>query len=323
MSKNIPIFNDIEQINKLSTLLLNEPITIELMQTLTSNCYARNSLLSFKNDLIHFREFCLLNNRMALPSSAETVITFLHHFSQDKKYASIKRCGVTISLVHKTLSLKDPMSTSQVQLLLRKLRIEKQGDSKQAEPFRQQHLYKLIQKLSLSDHLKDIRDIAIWSLMLENLLKRSELTALTIDRLYIDNKNEQVYLQLIDNEFLPLSSDTQTALSHWISAANIDSGFLFRRIDKHQNIGSNPMDHSSIYRVFRRASELLGIKKHFSGQSPRVGAVKDLSDQGVKLNEIQTLGRWRSNAMPAQYIGLYHQQQQQFAKFRKKQQLSD
>ena len=72
-----------------------------------------------------------------------------------------------------------------------------------------------------------------------------------------------------------------------------------------KNLLKQPLDDSSIYRILRRASDILGLadNHHFSGNSIRVGAAQELSKQGLKVREIQDFGRWLSPAMPAQYVG--------------------
>jgi len=53
----------------------------------------------------------------------------------------------------------------------------------------------------------------------------------------------------------------------------------------------------------------------FSGQSARVGAVQELSEQGYKIKEIQEFGRWLSPAMPYQYVGNKGTAEQEKLKF--------
>ena len=55
----------------------------------------------------------------------------------------------------------------------------------------------------------------------------------------------------------------------------------------------------------------------FSGQSPRVGAAKDLADSGLSVEDIQEQGRWKSPAMPALYVGEKNRHEQELAKYRK------
>ncbi len=316
MAKEIPSIQDPmhreRSIRQFSKMLDN----IELWQTLTHKQYANNTLVAFKNDWNQFLEYCIEINACPLPATPNSVCRYIHKIQFTRKLASLKRYVVTISLMHRTHALPDPCLHSEVKVIMRQVRLDKHQDQQQAQGFHENHLIKLHSLLSNSEKIKDQRDLAIWSLMFEAMLKRSELAALTTDDIQIQDGHW--YLTIKDNALL-LSDFGQQCLQHWLICGQIESGYLFRRIDKHSNIGEQPMDHSSIYRVFRRASELLDLPtgKIFSGQSPRVGAAKDLAKAGASVHEIQHQGRWKSPAMPAQYLGYNTLSEQEMNKFKK------
>ncbi|WP_162674455.1 hypothetical protein [Vibrio variabilis] len=56
----------------------------------------------------------------------------------------------------------------------------------------------------------------------------------------------------------------------------------------------------------------------FSSQSGRVGAVQELSREGLKIREIQEFGRWASPAMPLQYSGKTSLSEEQKSLFKTK-----
>ncbi|MDX1302808.1 tyrosine-type recombinase/integrase [Photobacterium sp.] len=315
MAKNIPAIKNNEQ-RKISQSAFSEIMDgLDFWQSLTHRCYAKNTLLAFKNDWNTFVAYCQANKASALPTTVQTVHNFIELMSKTRKLASLKRYIVTIGLVHRCHALPDPCSHTEVKLAMRKQRLEKHDDYRHAKGFRDNHLQQLIALLDFSPKVKDIRDIAIWAVAFEAMLKRSELADLTVDKLEVE-KNGLINI-IIDERIISLSNVASKALQRWLVVGIIDTGFVFRRIDRHSNIGDKPLDHSSIYRVFRRASEELGLpaKVIFSGQSPRVGAVKDLADSGLSISEIQTQGRWKSPVMPAQYVGNTEKRDQEIAKF--------
>jgi integrase len=289
---------------------------IELWQHLTHKQYANNTLVAFKNDWNRFLEFCIEINVCPLPTTPSTVRRYIQKMQLTRKLATLKRYIVTIGLMHRTHALLDPCLHSEIKVIMRQMRMDKHQDQQQAQGFHENHLIQLHSLLNDSEKIKDQRDLAIWSLMFEAMLKRSELAALTTDDIQIQDNHW--YLTVKDDAIL-LSEFGQRSLQSWLICGQIDTGYLFRRIDKHSNIGEQPMDHSSIYRVFRRASELLNrpIDKIFSGQSPRVGAAKDLAKSGASVHEIQHQGRWKSPAMPAQYMGFNALSEQEMNKFKK------
>jgi len=121
----------------------------------------------------------------------------------------------------------------------------------------------------------------------------------------IESYDEGYQITIKDSAY-KLSQVASVALQRWLSFTGSEDELpMFRAIDKHENIRLQPLDDSSIYRILRRASDILGLadNHHFSGNSIRVGAAQELSKQGLKVREIQDFGRWLSPAMPAQYVG--------------------
>lgn len=317
MTKGILAIKDTKQLKRSRSAFSVIMDSIDLWQSLTHKKYAKNTLLAFKNDWNNFILYCESHKRTVLPASVDTVHGFIELMAKKRKLASLKRYIVTIGLVHRCHALPDPCVHTEIRLVMRKQRIDKHDDYNNARAFRDDHLQQLLTLFETSPKVKDIRDMAIWAVAFEAMLKRSELSDLTVDKLETDSKG-LIYITLGDR-VIPLSAIASNALQRWITIGIIDTDYIFRRIDRHSNIGVLPLDHSSIYRVFRRASEELGLPANviFSGQSPRVGAAKDLSDAGLSISEIQSHGRWKSPAMPAQYVGNTEKRDQEMAKFLK------
>lgn len=298
-------------------LFKNGDVDIEHWGTLTGNQYSRNSLLSFRNDWLTFVSYCNEVNVSPLPAAVTAVRRFIEKQSESRKAASIKRYIVTISLVHRLHSLPDPTRHREVRYTLNRLYQEKADDAGQATAFHLTHLQTLHGMFSHSDKLKDIRDLLIWTLSFEGMLKRSELAAIDFSDVTRTDEGYQVW---VAEHAIALSPEAGALLENWFQMTGITDGPLLRRINKHHQLGDAPMDHSSIYRVFRRAATELGQEGTltFSGQSPRVGASQDLSENGKSIKEIQQQGRWKSPAMPAQYVGNKQARNEAMDKFKRK-----
>lgn len=316
MKKILPLSTQIEITNSI-TLFKQHNVNLIDWKELVNNQYSHNSLLSFQNDWKTWVEYCVSINAIPLPANIANIRKFIELKSKTRKISSIKRYIVTLSLVHRLHCFNDPTRHREVRYTLNRLCTEKSGDETQATPFHLRHLRELQEKFDTSSKLKDIRDLLIWTLSLEAILKRSDLATLTFDAL---KKMEDQYHLHLHEQSITLSADANCIIDKWLTASNIQSGPIFRRINKHQQLGKEPMDHSSIYRVFRRAASELGLDNTltFSGQSPRVGASRDLSNAGKSIKEIQYQGRWKSPAMPAQYVGNTQARNEAFNKFKQK-----
>ncbi|WP_104402137.1 tyrosine-type recombinase/integrase [Vibrio penaeicida] len=299
MKKNISPITD-SSIRATSVKLFSQQINLNTLDEITNNQYSVNSLKSMVNDWNHFVSFCSENGVTSLPASITAVKRFLEKESSKKKFASIRRSCLTIGTIHRIHSYPDPTNHRQVKFVLNELRLQKHGDTKSARAFTSEHLHDLDNLLSSSILAKDVRDLAIYCVMFECALKRSELRSMNMDNIAF--KNDVAIVHLGDKVY-ELSTNSSLALNKWMKKNH--TNILFCRIDKHENLYESTLDDSSIYRIFRRGSQLLGLSgvENFSGQSSRIGAVKELASQGYKLKEIQDFGRWLSPAMPAQYLG--------------------
>ncbi|ORT52511.1 hypothetical protein ST37_01695 (plasmid) [Vibrio sp. qd031] len=302
MRKKIVPITDLDLKNHL-ILKFSTAIELSDFHQLTKNQYSHNSALSMVNDWNDFVVFCSSKRVAALPTSSTALRLYIERQTQTKRYSTIKRSVISLSVVHRFLGFADPSRHQQVQLLMRSMRLTKESRPHSATALTQAHI-KMLEVTWNLEQLKALRDIAIIRTMFECALKRGQLCALTTSDV---KKNDQdSYSVTIGGEVYTLSDSTSAMVHRWFELSGIVEGPVFRSVDRHGNIGIEPLDVSSVYRVFRLASQTLGLQIHLSGQSPRAGAAKELSAQGKSLKEIQQFGRWLSPAMPAHYIGNQH-----------------
>ncbi|MGD8170587.1 tyrosine-type recombinase/integrase [Vibrio sp. TRT 21S02] len=299
MTKSVSAVTDQETLKQALTYF-RLPVTREQFVQLVGNHYSDNSILALTKDWNLFLNFCSINMVMPLPASATAVRLFIERQSEQRKYATLRRYNVTISVVHRVFNLADPTATATVQKSLAQLRVKKSGDARPTTAFDRSHLVKLQSLLSTSSKLTDIRNLALYFVMFECALKRSELKNLKRQNAVLSNGR---YVIHVKEQQYALSKDASTHLSKWLSHRIAKTSPLFSAIDKHGNINKQPLNDSSIYRILNSASKKLNLDVSFSGQSLRVGAVRELSKQGKKVADIQKHGRWLSPVMPYQYLG--------------------
>lgn len=314
MRKKIIPITDLE-IKKHLLLKFSKKIVIEDFHQLTRNQYSHNSALSMVKDWNDYLDFCAQKKVTSLPTSVTALRLYIQKEKQTKKYSTIKRNVVSITVVHRFLGFQDPSSHQQIQLEVRSLRLSQDNTPDSAVALTQTHIERLRTHWDLSDS-KRLRDLLIIELMFECALKRSHLCELDCQDINMLLEAESCYGVTISGETYQLSETVSRHLECWLTVLGAESGPLFRSIDRHGNIGSSPLDVSSVYRVFRSASEVLNLSDHLTGQSPRAGAAKQLASQGVPLKEIQHFGRWLSPAMPAHYIGNQHVADNERLKFK-------
>lgn len=315
VKKNITPISDLNARLE-STKIFNKQIVKDNIGQLSQHQYSNSSELAMTTDWNRFVSFCDLKQVQALPTSVTAIRLFLEQEARERKFSSIRRYSITIGSIHHLHGYPDPTAHRQVRFTLAQLKHLKTGDARQANALTQKHLTQLQDILARDKSSRSMRDNAIYHLMFECALKRSDLKTIQIDNLESDQN--LLVLNINDHRYR-LSHSATLTVKKWLHIlAKESGGYLFRRIDKHGNIGTHQLDDSSIYRILRRASDLLGLAKEhrFTGQSARVGAAKELEKQGYQLKEIQDFGRWLSPAMPAQYLEQTHLAEGEMAKFR-------
>ncbi|WP_394151059.1 tyrosine-type recombinase/integrase [Vibrio maritimus] len=314
MKKDIPRITESDKANRFKHLL-SSGITPDEFNELTAHRYSRSTNLAMAKDWRVFNDFCLERSRPSLPATSPSVLEFIEHVSSKRKFSSIRRYAVTISVVHYILGYKDPTQAREVTLVMSKLKLSGKSQVKQTIPFTSAHLAQIHTKLAGSDVKKDARDLAMYYLLYECALKRRELKAMKVEDILEDDER---YAVTIDEKCYPLSVEASASLRRWL--VHVPYSFLFRAIDRHGNLRETQLDDSSIHRVLQRASQILGLDDSlgFSSQSGRVGAVQEKTREGMKIREIQEFGRWQSPAMPLQYSGKTSLSEQQKAIFKTK-----
>jgi integrase len=93
------------------------------------------------------------------------------------------------------------------------------------------------------------------------------------------------------------------ALQHWIEAAGLDHGPVFRRIDRHGNIGDKPLSGNAIALIVKRAALAAGLDpSEYAGHSLRSGLATQAAMSGVNEAAIVRQGAWKTERMARRYV---------------------
>ncbi len=96
-----------------------------------------------------------------------------------------------------------------------------------------------------------------------------------------------------------LGRETRERIVDWLNRAGVDTGALFRRVNRWGRVGGR-LSPRAVGDIIRRRAADIGIMGA-RGHSLRVGAAQELVARGAGLAEIQTAGRRSSPTMPGHY----------------------
>lgn len=109
--------------------------------------------------------------------------------------------------------------------------------------------------------LKGLRDRAILAIMIGGGLRRSEVAALTFDHIQ-QREGRWVIVDMIGKgkriRTVPIPSWTKQAIDEWQKTANISGGYVFRSINRGDNLSGESMTSQAVQDVVKHYAEKCG-----------------------------------------------------------------
>lgn len=210
-------------------------------------------------------------------------------FSTEGKQRSAswrRQCFAAINLVFDTLNEVSPARHKDVKRVMSGLNKQQASIPKQAKPLTEDKINELLP-------YADPMESALLQVQRDGLLRISEVAAVLWEDLLIADDNTGRLL-------IRKSKTDQEGKGHviFLRTATVDalraygmneSGFIF------------PKSIDTLRRRIRCLTRTVFKEDGYSGHSCRVGMVNDLVERGASLLAVQTVGRWRSQSMPAHY----------------------
>lgn len=143
---------------------------------------------------------------------------------------------------------------------------------------------KLFEFTDSQNKLRQVRDAAIFAVMIGTGLRRSEVAKLTVDNLHLEEKVP--FLRVIGKgnkeRQLPIPAITLHRLKDWIEVQGNRKGALFVQILKNETLTQKPLTGISIYNICEEYAKKAGMKSWSPHDLRRTCASKILS-MGVDL----------------------------------------
>ena len=92
------------------------------------------------------------------------------------------------------------------------------------------------------------------------------------------------------------------ALNAWLAAAKIDTGSIFRKIDRWGNVSHRPLDPKAVNDIVKRRAVMAGLDPgEFSAHGLRSGYLTEAANRGIPLPEAMEQSRHRSVQQASSY----------------------
>lgn len=278
---------------------------VEKTRELIAASKSPNTLRGYLSDWTDFLGWSSNHELCALPAEPATVALYLADRSSILSSATLARRLNAIAFYHKSVGILDsPTYAPPVRATFAGIR-RKIGT---AQTFKRALLTPEIRHIvaCCPETLAGFRDKALYLCSFAIAARRSEAAALRVndlekvpEGLLVTIRKSKVDQELVGRKVgIPYGADPATcpvrALSSYLEAANIQSGFVFRAVDQAGRISAHGLHPDSVGYVLKRAAARAGLKvTDIAGHSLRSGFCTEAARRNVPEYLIRRQARFK------------------------------
>jgi len=277
---------------------------------------ATNTLRAYRADLADFTLWCADHGLTRLPAAPETVALYISALAQsDARASTIQRRLSALSQAHQLAGHEpSPTQAPLVRSTMAGIRRRLGVAPEQKTPTLTPDLRRMVSTCP-ADSLAGARDRALLLLGFAGAFRRSELVGLDIEDLEetADGLRIQLRRSKTDQEGegrevgVPFGQHPETcpirAFRAWQAAGDIESGALFRPVNRHDQLHGTRLTDKGVARIVKRAAERAGLEpSRYAGHSLRAGLATAAAAGGASERAIMQQTGHRSVTMVRKYI---------------------
>jgi site-specific recombinase XerD len=278
------------------------------------NSKAQNTRRAYKSDWADFTEWCRHHGVCELPASPDTVAFYLTDCAEGLKTSTLQRRLTTISQAHLTAGHESPTRHAAVRAVWQGIKRAKGTVMQGKSPTLIEDIRCMIEHLP-KGKLLSVRDRCLLLLGFAGAMRRSELVGLDVEDIQDTGEGLVVTIRRskTDQEGagrkigLPYGSTPLTcpvrAFREWRAASGIETGPLFRGINRHGKMQGTRLTDQVVAKVVKRA--LIAASREaeaFAGHSLRAGLATQAALNGVNERSIQEQTGHKSLPILRRYI---------------------
>jgi len=299
---------DCLQIKSLARLAVQAEVTFRAAR-------ARSTTRAYEHDCAHFQGWCEQNGFVPYPAAPEAVVLYATDLVKNRgaKLNTLARRLAAISQMHQQQGFESPTRSWPVRQYLHGLRRETGVAPARKRPVIVADLKRMV--AALPESLLGKRDRALLLIGFTGAFRRSELVALNVED--VEETTEGLILTIRRGKTdqagegrkvgIPAGVDLGTcpvhALHEWRQAAHIESGALFRVMNRHGRLLGRRLSAEAVAIVVKRSVRQLGYDPAlFAGHSLRAGLATSAAGAGKSERAIMNQTGHRSVVTVRRYI---------------------
>ena len=265
---------------------------------------------AYASDLKHF-----FANGGAIPAEPAVLAEYLARCAEKLSVATLERRLTAIHKAHAEKSLESPAQSEMVKRVMQGIRRMLGTEQRQVQPMVKDDLLAALVMIDQQKKpVKAARDRALLLVGFASAMRRSELVAVRVEHLTHLLNGVEIFLpsSKTDQEaqgrtvFIPHADGDRCpvrALAHWLEMAEIQEGFVFRSVSRHDRVARHGLSAQSVALVVKSSVERLGgDAKKVSGHSLRAGYCTSAAEKGLQPWQIREQTGHKSDVTLAKYI---------------------
>jgi site-specific recombinase XerD len=302
----------------MSELTVSQQASLPIRYSERAHHYARqgkaaNTKRAYRSGWRDFSKWCDASGREPLPADVATVIDYLTHLAdRGQAMATIDVKRAAIASAHATAGYGDPTKHPDVATLVKGIARTIGRAQAKKEPVTLDDLRAMVGTLDTST-VGGKRDKALILLGYAGAFRRSELVALDVADLRVNGKvvvtlrksktdqeaqGRQKHVPTLDDATIcPV-----TALLDYLDTAGIESGPVFRRLDRAGRLTADRLSAQSVALILKATAKAAGLDhRNLSGHSLRAGYITTANRAGASDSDIMAQTHHTSPATLAGY----------------------
>jgi len=287
---------------------------LQQAQVYFANGRSVNTKKAYASDWAQFEAWCAGEGWVSLPAAPETIALYLTAMTmQGRKVNTLTRRLAAIHQAHQAAGFPSPTSTPVVQTVLTGIRRTHGVAVQGVDALLTEEIVVMVR--TLPETLLGTRDRALLLLGFAGAFRRSELVNMNVEDLASRREGLAITLPFgkTDQEGhgrlvgIPYGTHDETcpvlAVRHWLAAAQITDGAVFRGLNRHGQVISSRLAGRAVATIIKRAAEAAGFDStHISGHSLRAGHCTAAALAGVEERVLQQQTGHKSSTMLRRYI---------------------
>lgn len=249
-----------------------------------------------------------------VPATATQIVEFLAAFAGKLAVATLERRLTGIHRAHLERGLVSPVYDEAVKKTMAGIKRTFGTRQRQVRPLLKDDVLRMLVMVDRQKPKKVARDTALLLLGFAGAFRRSELVSIQCQHLTAHDGGIEVLLPRSKTDqsgagrtvFIPHANGDRCpvlALRDWLSISNIESGYVFRAVDRHDRVANAPLTAQSVALIVKNAiGKVGGPITEMSGHSIRAGYCTQAAIAGLQPFQIREQTGHTSDATLARYI---------------------